>query len=506
VWSSIAPDLLELAVFILGFGDLGLWSLPLAILAGGATDAALSFVFVRRAYRQRRLRLPRLGAALRVARAVHASEAMPALQHAVASVTLQLDGVLLLVLAQAGHAGQGAAAFAALYYVVRPLLAASTHWVRTFYFDLKLVESGAFRAVRPRLIQFLERLAVVWSLILAAVTLAVAHLVLEAQAGLPLLVLVPFFVARSAFALLQIIAFGEGNVRRLLQTGGVVLAGLLLFRALGWSCMPLLGGLSALLAALVLLARGRVGPSAPCAQTGLLDHCAWLAALRSAPPSKLAVLQVNARAARVGALVRGLRLAYPALAITRWGRRYLLLTAPSADVPSLRSLVLACGGALQNAWVSEAAEPATLFEQAARAGALPDGWTAATTRALAAADFEALARDFSARFTGGEVVDLHRGRSLSARPVNASTLRDLVAAIQARSRGREARSERALPFNIAVYAPEGQARAVFIADKRTPGFDAFRAEAHAASVRASWPELWQTQALAPRSQARSGVS
>ena len=493
LWSTLVPDLVELAVISFGFGELGLWSIPVAILAGGALDAVLAFVFVRRAYLQRRLQLPRVWQSLSVARQVraHAGEAGSGARHALASVTLQLDGVLLLILAQAGQSAPGAASFAALYYVLRPLMAASTHWVRTFYFDLKLVDSGAFRAFRPQLLRFLERLAVSWAFVLALVTLVLARFVFGEHASWSLLVLVPFFVARSAFALLQVVAFGAGDLKRLLQTGLAVIAGVFVLRATGLSGMGLLAAVTALLALTIGASRRWSGSqSNPAARTGLLDYCGWLASLRSTEESKLAVLQVDARSARVGSVLRGLRVSYPNVSLTRWGRRYVLLAAAGDDLPSARALVLACGGALQGVWVSEHAAPLTLFAQASRASALPNGWGELASRATAARDFEALAREFRARFPGGEICDLHRGRGLSARPVTAAILRVLVSTIQARSHGREARSERALPFSIAVFAPCGQARALFIADKSARGFETFRSEAHDASVRASWPELF----------------
>jgi hypothetical protein len=114
---------------------------------------------------------------------VRSAELGLAARHALANVTLQLDGVLLLMLAQAGHAGSGAASFTALYYVLRPLLAASTHWVRTFYFDLKLIETGALRAFRPQLLRFLERLAVTWAGVLAVITLGLAGVLFGEHAG-----------------------------------------------------------------------------------------------------------------------------------------------------------------------------------------------------------------------------------------------------------------------------------------------------------------------------------
>lgn len=491
LWSTLVSDVLELAVLAFGFGELGLWSIPLGTLAGGACDGLFAFVFVRRAYLQRRLQLPSVWRSFAAVSRVRRPDLGLAARHALANVTLQLDGVLLLLLAQAGHAAAGAASFAALYYVLRPLLAASTHWVRTFYFDLKLIETGALRAFRPQLLRFLERLAVAWAGVLALITLGLARVLFGEHAGLALLVLIPFFVARSAFALLQVIAFGAGDLKRLLRIGALVLAGLIAMRAVGLRGTDLLAAVTLLLAATVVFARRWAVSQTTATRTGLLDYRAWLAWLRGSASGRLAVLQVDPHSARVGAIVRGLRVAYPSGSIARWGRRYVLLAAAESDMPSRRGLILASGGALQAAWVSETAASLALFEHARRAGALPDGWTDAASRARSAPPFATLEREFRAHFPSGEVCDLQAGRGLSARPVSAAILRGLVAAIQARSRGREARSERALPFLIAVYAPCGQARALFIADRNAPGFDVFRTEVHDASVRASWPELFE---------------
>lgn len=507
LWSALASDVLEIAILAFGFEALGLWSIPLGTIAGGACDGLLAYVFVRRAYLQRRLQLPQILRSLASVRRVPLAVAGVAGRHALANVTLQLDGVLLLMLAQAGQTAGGAASFAALYYVLRPLLAAATFWVRAFYFDLKLVESGALRTFRPQLLRFLERLAISWAAVLSLVTLGLADWIFGVRAGWLLLVLIPFFVARSSFALLQVVAFGAGDLNRLLRTGLAVVAGVIVLRGLGLGGTGLLAAVTLLLA--VTIAASRRWATSHAQRTpasGLLDYCAWLAWLRNAPEAKLAVLHVDARSVRVGAILRGLRLAYPNAVITRWGRRYVLLAAATSEMPSARALVLACGGTLQAVWVSERGSPRALFEQASRAEALPDGWNAAASRVQIARDLEALTREFRTRFQNGEVCDLQSGRRLSARPVSAANLRGLVAAIQARSRGREARSERALPFSIAVFAPSGQAISLFVADSGSPGFDAFRSEAHDASVRASWPELFAqpvqtadvTRARAPR--------
>lgn len=491
LWSTLCPDLCELATIAIGFGDLGVWSIPLATWVGGTCDAVLAYVFVRRAYGQRGLPLPSTLRALRSAGRLPTGGLGSAARHALANLSLQLDGLVLLSLVQAGDGARDAMAFTALYYVLRPLMAAATAWVRTFYFDLKLIEKGALRAFRPQLLRFLEGLAVAWALLLSATTLGLSVFLLGDEASFELLVLLPFFVTRSAFALLQIIAFGAGDLRRLVQMGGLVVAGLCAFRLLEFEGTTLLAAIAVLLALGVVFARRQMRERDAAVYPGVLDLRAWLHRLRTSSATRLCVLQVHSQCGRVGAVVRGLRGAHPKAAIVRWGRRYVVMALDDADPIDTRALIVTCGGTLRHVWVSPAAPPVALLGLALDARALPESFREGLRRISDAPPLIELERDFRAQFAAGEVCDLGSGRGIRSRSISASDLRALISSVEARSRGREAFSERSLPFQIAVYAPCGLARTLFIADAGAPGFDAFRREVHDASLHASWPEVFQ---------------
>jgi len=487
--STLAPDLLELAILAAGFAALGIWAIPIAIVAGGLWDAALGYASVRRAYLQRRLQLPRIARSPFAARGFGRAELGAAGAQALANVSLQLEGLVLLLLVGAGSSG----AFATLYYVLRPLMAASTHWLRTFYFDLKLVESAGLRAFRPQLMQFLERLAVAWALVLAVLTLGLAQALSGPGVAWPLLLLVPFFVVRSAFALVQLVAFGAGELGRLFRWSALVLAGLAGLWLLDLRDLELVLGITLLLGLVVAFAHraGRIASARQALEPGLLDLGEWLAWVGQRASFRLAVLCVNRRVGKTGGLVRAMRGAFPTAALARWGRRHLLLAIPDDPSAAARDLVVASGGVVSRAWISSVVSPALAFEQARRDGALPDGWQDARERGRAAGGSSELIADFRTRFASGELLELGSGRSLSTRPVNAAILHELVRSIRARSRGKSTRFERVLPFEVAVFAPGGQAQAIFVVEKDAPGFDAFRARVRLASLHASWPHAFE---------------
>ncbi|HKU40042.1 MAG TPA: hypothetical protein VJR89_17905, partial [Polyangiales bacterium] len=341
LWSTLAPDVLELSVIALGFGALGIWSIPLATLAGAAGDAVLGLLSVRRAYAQRRLPWPRIGLA---SAGLSSLPLRAASVHALGGVMLQLDGLLLLLLLHSGRGGW----FAALYYVLRPLMAASTHWVRGFYFDLKLLEAGSLAVFRAGFRRFLERLGLGWALGLALLTLGFAHVLWPEQSLWPLLWLLPFFLARSAFALAQLAAFGAGRLHQLLGVSLFALLGLIACRLLGLHALQLLAASSLLLAlGAAWSAREARHAAAETIRPGLLDVGEWLAWLRETPRVQLAVLRVDARSARAGAVLRGIRAAFPHAALTRWGSRHVLLAvAEGSAEPTARALVAAAAGAL----------------------------------------------------------------------------------------------------------------------------------------------------------------
>ncbi len=482
LWSSLVPDLLELAILAAAFESYGVWALPVAIVAGGSCDAVLSFVFARRAYLQRRLPLPSFA---RSFRALRTAQLRSAGAHALANVSLQLDGLVLLLLV---YAGQSGGAFATVYYVLRPLMAASTQGLRTFYFDLKRVESAGLRAFRPQLLRYLEVLSVGWAMLLAALTLAFARLWYEELPTFELLLLVPLFVVRSAFSLVQLVSFGAGDLGRLFRLAVLVLAGLACLWLLELREVGLLLGVTVLLAAAVAFASlSRALPARAAPAPGLLDPGAWLAWTGACARVQLAVLQVNGATANTGAVSRGLRASHPSAAITRWGERHLLVAHPDREPLQTRTLIVACGGTLARVWVSPADTPRTALAHARHTGVLPEGLAFARARSL-----DELEREFRERYTEhhGELLALGSGarcRRLSTRAVSPTVLHALARCIRARSHGRRSRAERALPFEVAVFAPGGQAEVLFIADKGATAFEDFRARVQLAGWRASWP-------------------
>jgi len=491
--SLLAGDLVELGTIALGFERLGVWAIPLATLLGGLTDGITTQWYVRRAYRQRRLEWPRFWRSLAAVSRLRPAELAEAARHALANATLQLDALVLLLLLHAPSGRADGGSFALLYYVLRPLLTATTSWVRTFYFDLKRIEASALRALRPRLLQYLERLALGWAALLALATIVGAQLLFRGQLGSELLWLVPFFVVRSLLALWQTVAFGAGQYRSLSHIAAAVLAGLALLvglSRLGLRDSMLLAALTVFLGVLVAWARRHPLALSALEPRTALDRAAWLAQLRAASSVQLVSAKRSPRSVSQPALVESLRRVLPDSLATEWGPHSVLLFSRSPVLLAMSELVIASAGTLVGLWASSPCAPVEALRRARAAGVLPEGLLHVLCGA-SAPDPGLLERQFRARYSGGVICDLARSRGmlgLSTRPVSAATMHTLVHCIQARSRGREARAERRLPFQIAVYAPAGQASLVFIADKGATDFATFRASVHRASLQASWPD------------------
>jgi hypothetical protein len=525
LWSVVLPDVIEIATLALGFELLGVWSIPVGILLAGALDAGLTRVYVLRAYRGARLEQPvawrGVRAWLRPKRSERSTPTSEIAGHAVANLLLQLDALVLLVLLGA-RAPQTGPSLALLYYSLWPLAAISTHWVRTFYFDLKLIQAGPLAALGVRLSRFLARLAVGMGLSVGLSVAAIAALALDFGSDAELLWLVPFFVVRSGFALWQIVAFSAGRYRALVAATLVVLAGLGAIAAFDLSELRSLIGITLLLSSVLALAtRGALGPRSIMTRASTaqppeseaedrreltagvqrrvptLALTLFFARLACEPRVQLGMLTLRPNAPRALDVARALGRAHPALTIARWGRRHLLVSSAGAEeLLTLPALIVASGGSFARAWLSPALQPTAALARAQHAGVLPEGLRELLRPDPSAPDLSALSAIFRVRFPTGDICDLTCGRGdLSARAADPQQLRLMLGALRALGHGGRARAERRLRYQIAAYAPCGRVQVVFVVDRAVGDFAAFRALVERAGVRASWPEALDEAAL-----------
>jgi hypothetical protein len=484
----LCADLLEVSLIVFGFDALGAWSIPLATVLGGALDAALVVHYARAAYLRRGLLAPRWRRAL-FARPSFAPDVIRgALVQSLAGASLQLDAWLLLLLVRVDPPRAGVPSLALVFYVLRPLLALATHWVRTFYFDLTRIEAGALRDLRPHLLRLLRRLAFGCALFGAALTLGVARVVWPELAVSSLLWLVPFSVVRSLFALAQLQAFTRQHVRQLVWTSVALGVGLSALAALSRSGTVVLGGASlALLIGFGWLRESSAKPRGASSDGPVLGVAEWLRTLRASGPVRIAVLRVARGGAPVGRVVQTLAAAHPELRLSRHGHCHVLLLAAAESAPAPDQLVASAAGALAQLWISPVALGCDCVGIARAEGVLPVELHAALNPCAPDSSTASLLSAFQREFPSGGWLDLTNGSGrLDPCRLPADRLGDFLHQLNAASRQRDHEVRRALPFELAAYAPAGRAALVFVVARGTPGFAAFRASVRSASLRASF--------------------
>ncbi|HEY2736028.1 MAG TPA: hypothetical protein VGI70_18650, partial [Polyangiales bacterium] len=484
--SLLLADLLEVALIVSCFDALGPWSIPLSIVLGGAIDGGFTLHYARAAYLRHRMLLPRWRAALRVRLRPPLPAIERALAYALAGASLQLDAWLLLLLIRVDPPRRAAPSLALLYYVLRPLLSLATHWVRTFYFDLVHLDAGGLRAFRPHLLRLLRRLAIAAALFGSVLTLMAARSLWPEFALARLIGFVPFFAARSLFALAQLRAFARGLIRRLVWTSLALATGSSLL-ALGRNGSLLLSGVALLLALGALsLRESSAGPIAR-ADRRVLGIAEWLRALRASHRVRIAVLRVARSSADVGRVLETLANSRPELVLTRHARAHLLLMAAGDTLPSSEALVALSAGALDRIWLSPPCRGGDSVTIAQAEHALPNELTRALDPNARDQGFELLQSEFARTFSNGQLLDLGAGiGSLDERCCPKSLLGEFVQQLTAASHQRERDTRARLPCELAVYAPGGQAQLVFVVPRGTRGFAPFRARVREATLHASF--------------------
>lgn len=482
----LCADLVEVALIVFGFDALGAWSIPLAIVLGGCLDAGLAVRYARAAYLRHRMLLPRLRRMLLAWPRVDGLVLRQALVHSLAGASLQLDAWLLLLLIRVDPPRAGVPGLSLLFYVLRPLLGLATHWVRSFYFDLTRIDAGALRVFRPRLVRLLRKLALVCALLGATLTLGIARVVWPELALLNLLWLVPFFVTRSLFALAQLQAFTRRRSRLLVWTSLSLAAGLTLLAALSRNGTVLLGGASlGLLVGFSLLRESNAERAAAVSEGAVLGVAEWLQALRGSAQVRMGVLRVARSSAPVGRVMETLAAAHPQLRLARYARSHVLLMAAPQSVPALEQLIASGAGTLADAWLSPVCPGKDSVGLARTQQALPLELHDALNPNPSDRPADSLMTEFKRAFPAGSCLDLDAGRG-ALEGLSNDLLAEFLQQLNAASRQRDHDARGGLPFELAAYAPGGQASWVFVVARATPGFAAFRARVRRASLHASF--------------------
>jgi hypothetical protein len=460
LWTLFAPDLLELAVIVGAWWWIGPFGLHAAVLLGACLRGGVAWHYARRAYRARRLVLPR---ALRVRSLaqLNGRDLGNAVQYALATLPLQLDRLLLLALLNA-PAAEGVLGLGVPYYALRPLAAFSQSWARGFYSDFVRLDSAGVGVLRVRFERLLARASLATGAISAA-SLAAGAWLLFGAAGLQAAAwLVPLALVRARFTLEQVRGFAYGAHAALALAGICLLLGLYAAERAALSDRALLGVvLLVLLAALWPTRRIASRARARLLQrVARVPPSAWLHAVSAQRgPVRISVARVDARVATLGAVVRVLA---PLLAerghVARLGRSWLLWWEPLAQARAPAELGRTLAGALVELRSVTGTDGRSALEAACR-DRLMQGELAAALSAPRLADPRAALRaDAAQLLPQAEAIELG---SRSLRALSPPQLAAVRLAIASGAREQQPALRHAA-HHVAVYAPGGEPELIFV--------------------------------------------
>ncbi len=202
---------------------LGPWCFPVAMLAGTFASTAVLLHYTARLYRffgflplpaPAGLGWPRWSA-IREFFAAGAAHAL-----------MKLDAFLVLALLHANPRRGEMVQLFVLFFGISPAVRAGFDWAHLFYFDLKRLEVRAFANLKRRYDRFLVGLSVKMGILIWGLACLFGTLAVQQPLGALYWLLGPFFVSRSALALVQIRAFSERRYAELLGSGVLLLAGI----------------------------------------------------------------------------------------------------------------------------------------------------------------------------------------------------------------------------------------------------------------------------------------
>lgn len=497
-WSFFLPELCEISLLVLMHPALGPFALHAAVLCGALVRCALTLYYARKAYAARSLLRPhpfrltqlRNIGALRISFATH---------NALSILPQQLDRVLLLSLLHAPVASETSIPLSLPYYVLRPILNLSQSWTRVFFPDFVRLKATGVHILQERFQRVLARVASFAGIASGVVACAGAFFGFGLEGFYASLYFIPLCVVRSHFSLMQVRDFALGQHQALFRVSlilGLFLAGLSLTHVSDRASLVAL----VLLLLTAMYVQQRASAAAwqkPARDIGLPRFLSTLCATKA--PVRLTLAQFDKRYARAKALLNALEARAPSACITRVGRTRVLWWEP-AELALPRAQIVKLGaGAFRH--IESVVAPngmAALFAPNLQA-AMPEDLRHALSGPPAA---HALLDQVNALAPPTYWLDLS-APSTPLPGLDPRTFVQIRKAILAEAHGR-LQQLRSRSVEVAVYAPAGEPRWVFLWQSHTPVVEAAKALIRAASWRDSLhcPSLATpepaSQALRPR--------
>jgi hypothetical protein len=233
ITSMVGIDLASIGATLVLFPFVGAWSFPIATLVATAASMIVSLVFTRRTYRffgfapeqfvDVRMR-PRFGRQTR-------ELVLGGLSYGF----MRLDAFLVLTLFWSETRVFNEAILFVLFFALGPTIRAGFEWAQLFYFDLKKLEIQLFSNLKQRFERHLFRLAILLGFIFWLIAAVAGTLIFQRGLGGVYVATLPFFLARSLLAVVQIRAYAEGAYWELLASGIACIVG---FVAVGQAVQP----------------------------------------------------------------------------------------------------------------------------------------------------------------------------------------------------------------------------------------------------------------------------
>ncbi len=212
-------------VGVLGFWPwLGTWSLPIGAIISTLTATGVMVHYTRRTYDffrfapSRFFRLDRPSSPQGVS-------AVTALKCGLSYVAMNMDSLLVLAMFTAAPGAVGRPELFIIFFLLSPAIRAGSDWAQLFYFDLKRLEIRPFGSLRRRFEKHVLWLALGLPLVLWALSMVVAALAFQQTLGDLYWLMIPFFIARSLLAAVQVQSFSRGAYGVLLTSGALLMGG-----------------------------------------------------------------------------------------------------------------------------------------------------------------------------------------------------------------------------------------------------------------------------------------
>ena len=456
---------------------LGAWALPVGALVAAPTVAGISLYYTHRAYWFLGLSpapfIVPTHSCLPPRRALR-----DFLGGGFSYALMSIDSLLVLILFTTERNAAAETGLFALFFLLSPTVRACTEWAQLIYFDLKRLEIRVFRNLKRRFTRYVLRLAVVLGCVFAGVAALIGALVFQAGIGDLVWGLVPFFIAISLLAAVQIEAYSERAYPALIRNASLCLAGYVAAGLYGADERTTVLLLTAVSLGGFLLLRVRREWIQSDESRSLLWTTEWLAELSSVEGSvRVAAARFHVepgavkddawRQRQVGErIARHLRWSGKATLIEpgllAWYER-IDTRAPIGE----KSLPSVSGGFLRWVGSSSGENGRAALHAAAGAGVLGREFAAVKTRATRRFDVEELRATFATMFRSGVVYspDEPIPEYLDALPSDDKR----VAMVEAVAFARELRVPRPRArFQVTSFSETGELRLIFLVSRRAP--------------------------------------